>query len=72
VGQFQIAPGCRVDLNGTRFIFALGRTEQWQFTLLRHIEIVDQRAHRGNFGSGEAAEGLKRGNVEQITNARFL
>ena len=60
LGQLQIAPGRGVDLHRAARAFAHRRAHQRQAALLRHVQIIDDGAHRGQFGAGEAAEAVQR------------
>ena len=65
VGQFEVAPRGGVDLDGAVGGLAHGFAQQGQFPLLGDVEVIDDRAHDRNLGTGEAAEGVERGDAEQ-------
>ena len=69
--QFQIAPGCRVDLYGTGFGLFLRGAEQGQLAALRDCEVFYYRAHGRDFRAGEAAECLKRRDIKQVADPLF-
>ena len=69
LGQFQVAAGCGVDLHRAAEGFFHGRAEERHPAALGQVEVVDEGAHRGDFGTVEGAEGVEGGDVEEVAEA---
>ena len=60
LGQLQVAPCGRVDLHRAARAFAHGRAQQGQLALLRHVQIVNDGAHRRQLCPAKGAEPVQR------------
>ena len=64
--QFEVAPGGGIYLHMAARFFLHRRGEQWHFSALGQLQIIDNRAHRRQLRPGKLAKTLKRGHRKQL------